>query len=221
MNKRAIEFCRSVHDLDGVARGRLQIANVHAVMGDVESAIEWTWTSLQGLGTGVPLRALFLPVHSLMHWLAEAGHHGLAAELMDTAHPIYEACAGEVDLARFDWVRARLEIQLNRLDEAAWALEDLRDQFVGLGLTFDVALASLDLAFVYARQGRTTELQELAAELLPIFRSLGIARESLATLTLLRRAEARHAGTAGLIRGLAEAVAAHRGERAQPLAPLP
>ena len=221
LNKKTIELCRRVHDLNGVARGRVQIANVHAVLGDIESAIQWTWTALQGLGTAVPLPALFPPVHNLLHWLVQAGHHGLAAELMDAAHPIYEVCAGERDLAYLTWTRAQLDIQLNRLDEAAWALEDLRDQFVGLGLTFDVALASLDLAFVYARQGRTSELRELASELLLIFRNLGIARETLATLTLLRRAEARHAGTAGLIRGLAEAVAAHRGERAQPLAPLP
>jgi tetratricopeptide (TPR) repeat protein len=221
LNNRAIDLYESVHDVNGIARGRVQIANVHAVMGDLESAIQWTWMALQGLGTGVPLPSLFLPIYNLLHWLVQAGHHRLAIDLMGVARPIFEACAGELDLAHFHWGRAQLETQLGRLDEAAWALEGLRDQFVGLGLPFDVALASLDLAFVYARQGRTSELRALASELLPIFRGLGIARETLATLALLRRAEADQASTAGLIRGLAEAVAAQRGERAQSLPPLP
>ena len=145
----------------------------------------------------------------------------LAASLMELARPIYQACAGEIDLVRLDWSRARLEIQLGHLDEATWELESVRERFAALDLPYDVALASLDLAYVYDRQGRTAELRELAADMLPVFRGLGIARETLAALTLLRRAEARDAQTAGLIRGLAEAMAGQRTGRAQPLPPLP
>ena len=45
----------------------------------------------------------------------------------------------------------------------------------------DVALASMDLAVVYLRQGRTDEIKRLAVEMLTIFRSLHIHREAIAS----------------------------------------
>ncbi|HET9225100.1 MAG TPA: hypothetical protein VFR31_00415, partial [Thermoanaerobaculia bacterium] len=47
---------------------------------------------------------------------------------------------------------------------------------------------SLELASLYAEQGRTEDLKRLAKEMLPIFSSLQIHREALAALAFLRQA---------------------------------
>ncbi|HSN89101.1 MAG TPA: hypothetical protein VL025_20215, partial [Thermoanaerobaculia bacterium] len=63
-----------------------------------------------------------------------------------------------------------------------------REGFITDGASYDVALVSLELASVYARQGRTADLKRIAEEMLPIFSSLEIQREALAALAFLRQA---------------------------------
>lgn len=51
-----------------------------------------------------------------------------------------------------------------------------------------MAMVSLDLALVYAKQGRTAELQQLAEEMHAIFESQEIHREAFAALLLFQEA---------------------------------
>jgi hypothetical protein len=46
-----------------------------------------------------------------------------------------------------------------------------RDGFLTEDIPYETALVSLDLAQLYAEQGRTAELKRLSAELVPIFAS--------------------------------------------------
>jgi tetratricopeptide (TPR) repeat protein len=219
LNRVATQALERARDRHGLARARLQRGYLAAQRGDLAAAMPATWEGLLLLGPNGDLDSLFAGIHNLLHWIAETGQHRLAAELMETARPLYELCAGETDLVRLDWTRARLYLQRpGWLDDAGFLLEEVRDRFAALDLPYEVALVSLDLAAVYTTQGRTFELREVAREMLPIFRRLGVARETLATLTLLRRAEAREAATAGIIRKLAETVG---GEQAIKRLPRP
>jgi hypothetical protein len=51
---------------------------------------------------------------------------------------------------------------------------------------YEASLVALDLAMVYVRQGRRKELVWLADQMLRTFQSKRIARESIASLQLLR-----------------------------------
>ncbi len=51
-----------------------------------------------------------------------------------------------------------------------------------------MALVSLDLAAVYLRQGRPSEVGRLAQEMLVTFRALKIRREAIAAIFLLQEA---------------------------------
>ena len=54
-----------------------------------------------------------------------------------------------------------------------------RDGFLAEGIPYDTALVSLELAHLYAEQGRTEDLKRISAEMLPIFASRNItARRS-------------------------------------------
>jgi hypothetical protein len=50
------------------------------------------------------------------------------------------------------------------------------------------ASVSLELAALYLRQGRTAEMKQLAAEMVPIFESRDVHREAIAALMLFKKA---------------------------------
>ena len=58
---------------------------------------------------------------------------------------------------------------------------------------------ALDLAVLLAEQGRIRELKLLAAELVTVFRSLGVAREAFAALTIFERFAQAEAVTLSLL----------------------
>lgn len=83
---------------------------------------------------------------------------------------------------------------------AAACYRKARQVFAKWEIAYDVALVSLDLAAVELEQGHTAEAAKLASEMLPIFRSLNIERESLAALHLLARALRQSEATVAAVR---------------------
>jgi hypothetical protein len=49
-------------------------------------------------------------------------------------------------------------------------------------------MVSLDLAALYAREGRSAEIRRLSAEMLPIFQSRDLHQEAIAALIAFQRA---------------------------------
>ena len=62
-----------------------------------------------------------------------------------------------------------------------------------------MALVSLELSAVYARQGRTADVKRLAAEMLPIFQSCEVHREALAALIVFQKAAEMEQLSVGLV----------------------
>ncbi|HEV7519261.1 MAG TPA: hypothetical protein VGR07_23475, partial [Thermoanaerobaculia bacterium] len=80
------------------------------------------------------------------------------------------------------------------------------------------ALVSLDLAVLYANEGRTQELKRLAAELMPIFESRDVHREAIAALVMFQHAAEEERLTAQLAENLAASL---RRERRIPVKAVP
>jgi hypothetical protein len=73
----------------------------------------------------------------------------------------------------------------------------VREAFIELGLDYDAALASLDLAGILIQQARTADVRRLAEEMLVVFASRDIHREAMAALLFFcQAAQAQNAGTA-------------------------
>ena len=51
-----------------------------------------------------------------------------------------------------------------------------------------MAVVSLELAALYLRQGRTAEIKQLAAEMVPIFESQDVHQDTIAALLLFKKA---------------------------------
>src|SRR5207237_5522758 len=72
---------------------------------------------------------------------------------------------------RVAWLRGDIAAGTGDVLTAERAYRETRDGFVAQGIGYDAAMASLDLAVLYLRQGRTDEVRRLAEEMLPIFQA--------------------------------------------------
>jgi len=119
----------------------------------------------------------------------------------------------ELERWRLQWLKAQIADGLEEWRAAETLFLETQAWFLDRRLAFDAALVSLDLALLYARTGRDTELQELAAEVLPLFQVEGAEREVLAALLLFQQSVERKSLTAELIREVREVVRRRRRPR--------
>ena len=101
--------------------------------------------------------------------------------------------------ALYTALQARIATACGHHDEAVAGFTAARDQLMELDRDYDAILASLDLADALLAAGRTAEAGRLALELVPMFQSRGVARETLAALRLLAEAARKEAVTAQVV----------------------
>jgi tetratricopeptide (TPR) repeat protein len=92
---------------------------------------------------------------------------------------------------RFCWLEAKIYDGLGDGARAEKAFMQAREGFRASRLVYPTAICGLDLASLWVRHGKRAEVRELVEEMIATFRSLGIAREALASLLLLREICAR------------------------------
>jgi hypothetical protein len=140
-------------------------------------------------------RLLLCARHNLIFYLAGLGRSTEAQRLYLDARPLYRSFNEPWVQNRRRWVRAKIAKGLGQLHRAETQFLAARDGFLAEGIPYDTALVSLELALLYAEQGRVEDLKRLAAEMVPVFASRHIHREALAALTFFRQAvEAERAG---------------------------
>lgn len=142
-------------------------------------------------------------VHNLAYHLMDDNRSRDARELLEESRSLYAACAGRIDWLKFRWLEGRIAVRLEDYDAADKAFLDVRNGFGEMGLPYDIALVSLELAEVWLEQGRTREIQDLLDDTLAVFRARGIRREATAALLMLREALERESITAALLRTVA------------------
>ncbi len=89
---------------------------------------------------------------------------------------------------RVRWIEAKVHAGLDRPMKAESALGAVRQEFLRLGMGYDAALAGLDLAGVWLRQGRAAQVRRLAKEIYATFRDLNLPSEAARALYLAREA---------------------------------
>jgi transcriptional regulator with XRE-family HTH domain len=105
-----------------------------------------------------------------------------------------------LDSLRLRWLEGRTAAGLGRAGEAVEALSHVRAEFADLGIAYDAALATLELAVVHLEQGRAREVKVLARQMAPIFKAQGVHRGALAALRLFCEAAEKEAATVELAR---------------------
>jgi len=120
--------------------------------------------------------------------LCDLARHGEVKKLPGSLRKAAEGFP--LERARLLCLEGRVAAGLGRLEEAETALQEahagLHDRVVN-----DLALLTLEVAVLYARQGRTAELKRLAEQTLRLVEAPGLAREAAATLKLWCRLAAQ------------------------------
>lgn len=183
-----IAIYRQYRDFHLVGRAFVQKGKVCGAGNDLEAAVRW---HRKGIVLLDPARERHLELsarHSLMLYLHESGRHQEAWFLMKASRSALREHGGEILSLRLRWLEGKLLHALGAPDEAEQALAEARAGFIARGIGFSAAAVSLDLAELYADQGRPAEMRRLAEEMLPIFQSRDLHREAIAALLVFQQA---------------------------------
>jgi tetratricopeptide (TPR) repeat protein len=140
---------------------------------------------------------VFGAMHNLARSLMECGRPQEARELVRSNH--FGDTGGRVNRLKVLWLEAQIDAALGDLDRAEAVLEQVFNGFEEIGLRYKAAVAGLELAAVHLRQGRMNEARRRALSAVEVFSRLGIGRELMATLLVLRDAFERQAATVALL----------------------
>lgn len=110
--------------------------------------------------------------------------------------------ASPLDRLRLRWIEGRIAGGLGRTAEAIEVLNRVRGELASEEIAFDTALVSLELAKLFASEGRAAEVKALARHMVPIFQSQQIHREALAALAFFQQAAERATVTVELAEGV-------------------
>jgi len=180
-------------------RSLVNLSLIHSYAGETAESIAVLTQALDLIDVREDPRTMLCARHNLAGYLAEAGRYPEALRLFRGTRALYRDFPDAWTQNRRHWLKGRIDHGLGRPGPAEAALRAARDGFVAEGIPYDTALVSLDLALLYAEQGRSTELKHLATEMLPLFASRRIHREALAALSFLQQALAAEKATLDVV----------------------
>jgi tetratricopeptide (TPR) repeat protein len=186
--RRSLTLYRQAGETHRAGRCLVQMSTVLQYSGDPEGAIPLLYDAIPMIDPAREPRLLLCARHNLIDYLAETGRFMEAQKLFAEARALYAEFPDAWAQNRRLWVRGKIARGLGQIDDAEKALAAAREGFVREGVAYDAALASLDLACLYAAQRRNGDLARLAREMTPIFVSREIHREALAALAFFCQA---------------------------------
>lgn len=177
----------------------LKLSMVFREQDQVERAVAVTWEALKLIDPKKQPRLYLMARHNLADRLTELNRAAEAREIVTESFDLYQRFPDPWTQLRRLWLEAKIARGLGELEDSEQAFLAVRDGFMGQGVGFDAALASLDLAVLFLDQGRTTEVRRLAEEMVPIFEAQDVHREALAALALFQEAARRERITVAFV----------------------
>lgn len=206
---------------DTHAAGRVLIARglYAGYTGEPLEGIRYLVHGLNTIDRARDPKLAFQALHNILFLRVELGEYREARKTMRQMRPLYERYLSDLEWTKVRWMEGRIAAGLGELAEAEAAFRQAREQFDRAGLGYRAALASLDLVGVWLLQGRNAEIRQLVAELLATFREVGVEREALAGILLLRDAVECEQATQELLQLIALSIGRLDGRSAPPLDP--
>lgn len=211
--KRALVLFLAVGDRHWAGLTLISMDNVLQRAGKPEKGIPLLRQAIELIDAAQEPRLLLVAQHNLLDDLAEAGQHMEAQRLLIQARPLYRRFDEPWIRNRRRWVEGKVARGLGQPKEAEELLLAARSGFLEQDAAYEIALVSLELAGLYAEQGRTAEMKQLAEEMVPIFSSRQIHREALAALALWCQAVRTETAGAELAAQVASAIKRSREEQ--------
>jgi transcriptional regulator with XRE-family HTH domain len=145
-------------------------------------------------------RLRFCVESNLADLLSKAERYEEAAGRLPEAKRLARLGGRELDLVRLRWTEGRIAAGLGEVGRGAELLSKVRGELASRGIAYDTALVTLELAVLYAGEGRTAEVKALARHLVPMFRNQALPAGAMAALMVFRKAAERERVTVELAR---------------------
>lgn len=126
--------------------------------------------------------------HNLLWLLTKSGRFLDAKLRFASVEERSRTLGNDLDLVRLRWIEGSIAAGLGDTTLAATLLLDTRAEFEARKMRYDTALVALELAVIYVREERRSEVMTIAEELFVMFRELGINREAFAAVALFHEA---------------------------------
>ena len=192
------------HQQHRAGRSLVKMDDVYHQLGNHEKGVPLLLQALDLIDPEQEPRLLLCARHNLVDDLAEIGRFLEAQKIYRETRPLYRSFPDAWTQNRRKWVKGKILRGLGQADQAESLFLAAREGFISEGIPYDTALVSLELATLYAEQGRTADLKRLAEEMVPIFSSLNIHREALAALAYLKQAAEAERASLEVVRNVAD-----------------
>jgi len=174
--------------------------------GQPERGIRLTREGLKLVDDDVESDLIVAAVHNILWLLVECGEFREARTEIFRRRPLESSC-GRMNWLKFRWLEGRVEEGLQNIEQAETLFREVQAGLAEAGLEFQAALASLDLAAVLLKLREGTEAREVILKAVEVFQRLGIGREKLMAVLLLRRSIEQKIAADRLATALAEVIA--------------
>lgn len=203
----AIKIYQALGDVHLVGRALIARGQLHRMFGDPEKSARDLEQGLGLIDRNREPRLELVGKHNLLIALSESGARHEALQILEEVREHHRRLDHPVDLVRLTWLEGSLALDAEDLDSAEARFVEARDYFVENEIPLDAAIVSLGLAMVYLKQGRIGELKELAAEMVTIFKGLGVQRELFAAMAFFKKAVViEQSAAVGLLQELVEVI---------------
>lgn len=209
----ALDLAYSIHRKHGDPQSAARVLVKRGIYtgrsGDPEQGIQILARALRQIDENADPKLRFTVLHNILLFRVEQGEFRSASVQLFEMRPLYARHAGAVDLVKLRAVEGKIAAGLGEWEKAERAFQQVQAEFQQRGQVYVAAIAGLELAAVWLRQGRTEEVKRLIIETLDVFRSRYVARESIAALLMLRDALERDRASLELVAMVASVLEQH------------
>ncbi len=168
-------------------------------MGNLEGAVALLYEASPLIDPDREPRLLLCIQHNLLDYLANLGRPEEARAMLPRVWKLSREIGNELDIVRLTWTEGLILAALGETARASALLLEARGELISRDMAYDTALISLHLALLYAKEGRTAAVTELAREMIPVFEAQDIHREALAALAVFQQAAFHEKATTELV----------------------
>jgi tetratricopeptide (TPR) repeat protein len=202
----ALEIYRQCGEKGAEATTLLDKGYAFATADRPADAVTYLEEGLLRLDTVAEPRRALAARHNLVVCLNASGRHDEALRRLEELRPSYRQLGDRLNLLRLRWLEGEILESLERTFPAEEALLEAREGFMAREMAWEAALVALDLAALFVRTLRPREVRRIAAEILPVFESRRVGRETVAALIAFHQAAQIEAVSVGMVRELASAL---------------
>ena len=171
--------------------------------GEPEEGIRLLKKGLTLLNADLDPGLVYAALHNQLLFLIDCGRFREAKKFRVQRSRELSLSQDRLNQVKLRWLDGRIDIGLGNYARARNTLAEVKKALQDDSLSYQVALASLDLTASLLILGKQAEAQEVALDAARTFISLGIDREALAAVVLLREAFEIGRATADFVQDVA------------------